>query len=472
MNNMLLHRRPARSASVALALTLLSGCASVQADRGFANVSNLVEPHVGQRPAWIRTAQERTELQRTLDDLRAKPLGVDEATSYALLNNRSLQSAYAELGLVAAEVAQASRLPNPGFAYKRLSGSGGDLEIERQFSLNVLGVLTLPIAASIERRRFDQGQLRAANEVVAFVADVRKAWYRAVAAQQAAAYAEQVREAAELRAEFARRLRAAGNWSALDQARQHALYAEIVARVARARLVAASERERLARLLGAWGEGLAFTLPDKLPDLPGEPREFGELEAQAIADRFDLRMGKAELEGLARALGLTSATRFVNVLEASYFRNTNSGQSRQTGYEISLEIPLFDWGDAKVARAEYTYMQAADRLAALAVKARSEVRESYLAYRTSYDVAKHFRDEVLPLRRHIAEEVTLRFNGMLISVFELLADTREQIASVIAALEAQREFWIAETTLRFVAVADMGDTGREMPSLGLSLSSD
>ena len=93
-------------------------------------------------------------------------------------------------------------------------------------------------------------------------------------------------------------------------------------------------------------------------------------------------------------------------------------------------------------------MLAVNRTADTAVRVRSEVREAYSAYRTTYDVAKHYRDEVVPLRKQISEEVLLRYNGMLASVFELLADSRDQITSVNGAIEAQRDFWIAETELQ------------------------
>ena len=93
-------------------------------------------------------------------------------------------------------------------------------------------------------------------------------------------------------------------------------------------------------------------------------------------------------------------------------------------------------------------MQAVNRVAETAVNARSEVREAYAAYRTAYDIARHYRDEIVPLRKRISEEKLLRYNGMLISVFELLADAREQVASVNAAIEALRDFWIAEADLQ------------------------
>ena len=159
-------------------------------------------------------------------------------------------------------------------------------------------------------------------------------------------------------------------------------------------------------------------------------------------------MAKRDAEATASALGLTKMTGFINVFDAGYINKNEPGKPRANGYEISLELPIFDWGGARVAKAESLYMQAVHRTADTAIRARSEVREAYSAYRTAYDLAKHYRDEVVPLRKKISDEVLLRYNGMLISVFELLADAREQIASVNASIEAQRDFWLAETDLQ------------------------
>jgi outer membrane protein TolC len=109
---------------------------------------------------------------------------------------------------------------------------------------------------------------------------------------------------------------------------------------------------------------------------------------------------------------------------------------------------LFDFGTARVARAEALYLQAVSRVAQAAVDAESELREAYAAYRTAFDTARHYRDEVVPLRKKISEETLLRYNGMLVSVFELLADAREQVAAVNAAMDATRDYWLAETDLQ------------------------
>jgi outer membrane protein TolC len=299
-----------------------------------------------------------------------------------------------------------------------------------------------------ERSRFEAAKSRAAAEALRVALDARKAWFGAVAAQENANYMEQVKEAAEASAELARRMAALGNFSKLDQAREQAFYAGAAADLARARHAALAARERLTRLLGLWGENLAFSLPERLPELPKEARPGGELEAQALAQRLDVQAAKRDTEALAGSLGLTKVTRFVSLLEFGLHSNSETDRPRQRGWEVELAIPIFDFGGARVARAERIYMQSVNRAAEAAIQARSEVREAYGAYRTAFDLARHYREEIVPLRKRISEEMLLRYNGMLASVFELLADSREQIVAVNAYIESLRDFWLAESDLQ------------------------
>jgi outer membrane protein TolC len=432
-----------RAVTVISAL-LLAGCASFSTDSGMDAVSALVKERAGQT---VRRSAETGESEPAIEQLLARPLTADTAVQIALMNNKGLQAALADLGIAEADRVQAGRLRNPGFTFGRLRG-GDDVEIDRSVMFDVVGLLTLPLRSGIEQRRFEQAKLQAASQAVQLAMDTRKAYFNAVAAQQTVQYMEQVGTAAEAGAELARRMARVGNWSKLDEAREQAFYAEATAQIARARHMATAAREQLTRLLGLWGEQASYRLPDRLPDLPQAPNEIADAEAQAIKQRLDLQMSKRDAEATASALGLTKATGFINVLDAGYMNKSETGKSRANGYEISLEVPIFDWGSARSAKAQALYMQAVHRTTDTAIRARSEVREAYSAYRTGYDLARHYRDEVVPLRKKISDEVLLRYNGMLIGVFELLADAREQIGSVNAAIEAQRDFWLAETDLQ------------------------
>jgi outer membrane protein TolC len=253
---------------------------------------------------------------------------------------------------------------------------------------------------------------------------------------------------------------AVGHFSKLDRMREQAFYADATAQLARARQQAVAERERLTRLLGLWGEDAQFQLPERMPDLPAAPRELPNAEQLAMEQRLDIQAARSDAEALAKSLGLTRVTRFVNEFELGVARVREDPEPTKKGYEIGVPIPLFDWGSGRVARAEALYMQAANRIAEAAINGRSEVREAYHGYRTTYDVAKHYRDEVVPLRKQISEEVVLRYNGMLASVFELLVDAREQVFAVSAYIDALREYWLADSDLQ------MATTGRSPGAMG------
>ena len=434
--------KPSHIAIIAAACALLAGCATFSPDGGMNAVSTMTKERTGQ------ALSPATHAQPVLAELLAKPLTADGAVlQIALLNNKGLHVSLAELGVAEADLVQAGRMRNQGFHFSRLRG-GDDVEIERGILFDLSSLLTIPMRSGIEQRRFEQAKLQAASQAVRLAAETRKAYFNAITAQQMATYAEQVNTAAQASAELAQRMARVGNWSKLDQAKEQMFYAEAIAYVARTRHNAIAAREQLTRLMGLWSDNIAYRLPERLPDQPPAPNDIIDLEAQAMRQRLDIQMARHDVEATANALGLTKATGFINVLDAGYINKSETGNPRSNGYAISLEVPIFDWSGARVAKAESLYMQAVHRTADIALRARSEVREAYSAYRTNYDLAKHYRNEIVPLRKKISDEVLLRYNGMLIGVFELLADAREQIDSVNAAIEAQRDYWLAETDLQ------------------------
>jgi len=458
--------KPLKRLGIILTAVLLAGCASFSQDGGLKDVSALAQERTGQAVQFNKTDADASAARAKVSELLKQPLSPDAAVNIALLNNQGLQASLSELGVAEADLVQAGRMRNPGFSFSRLRG-GEDIEIDRSIMFDIVGLLTIPFRSGIEQRRFEQAKLQAATKAVGLATDVRKAYFNAVASQQSAQYAEQVTTAAEASAELAQRMARAGNWSKLDQAREQAFYAEATAQLAKARQHAAAAREQLTRLLGLWGADAAYKLPDRLPDLPKTPNEMGNLESLAMQQRLDVQMAKRDAEATASALGLSKATGFINVFDAGYINRSETGKPRANGYEISLELPIFDWGGARTARAQATYMQAVHHTADTAVRARSQVREAYSAYRTNYDLARHYRDEVVPLRKKISDEVLLRYNGMLASVFELLTDAREQIGSVNASIEAQRDFWIAETDLQ-ASINGNGGVSTPMRATGSS----
>jgi outer membrane protein TolC len=425
---------------------LLGGCATFSDDGRFGPVADTAKKYTGQELRWARNPDELESIERRVAELLSQPLTADSAVQIALLNNRGLQATYQELGIAEAELVQASRLPNPGFSFARLK-RGHEVEYERTFSFDLGHLIALPLAAEMEGRRFEAIQRSVAMEMLQTASEARKAFYSAVAADQSVRYMLDVKETSDAGAELARRLAQAGNINKLQQAREHGFFSEAALNLARAQQVRTAARERLARALGLWGEQLNYRLPQRLPDLPNEPADQPDIEQIAMAQRLDVQSARLHLESTAKHLGLSKVTRFINVLEVGYEYNTSNEEPKQTGWEVAVEIPLFDFGTTRVARAEAVYMQWVHRAAKVAVDARSEVREAYDRYRSAYDIARHYRDDIVPTAKRISDESLLRYNGMLIGVFDLLADARAQIGAVASSIEALREFWVARADL-------------------------
>ena len=446
-NNILKLPRKRMLLLVPVALAL-GGCASFSQDGGFNSVEKTTQERIGKELKWAKTDADRSAIDQRVAELLGKPLSVDDAVQIALLNNKGLQASFYELGISEADLVQAGRLPNPHFSMLR-ARDGDEFKIEQAFTFNVFSLITMPQVVAIEQRRFAQVQRAITMQTLSLAAETRKAYYAAIAADQTLSYMEQVRRTAEAGAELGRRLAQVGNWSKLQQAREQSFYADAALNLARAGQAQIAAREKLTRLLGLWGERALFKLPQRLPDLPKVANDLPEVEQIAMEQRLDVQAAKLDTEALAKNLGLTKTTRFINALEFGPARVLEGQRSEpyKRGYEVSLELPLFDWGTAKVAKAEALYMQAVYRAAETAIDARSEVREAYQGYRSSFDIAQHYRDEIVPLRKRIAEENQARYNGMIIGVFELLADARAQISSVNSYIESLRDFWIAQADL-------------------------
>jgi outer membrane protein TolC len=439
-------RRPARASLVAAAAAALAACASVSPDAGMAPVVSRVSLELGEGPAKIVTPADAAAARGRVRSLLSRPLTADGAVRIALINNRGLQAKYNALGVSEAAYVEASLPPSPVVSLERVAGSG-DLDVERRLIADVLALLTLPQRAKVAETRFRAAQQRAVAATFGAAAEARRAWIRAVAARETAGFLETARSSAGVAAELSRKLGETGAATKLDQARAAALYAEVSTELAEARLEAEKTREALTRRLGLWGPDLDYTLPARLPALP-RLKPQGDVEAAALTRRVDIIADRLELDALAQEYGLTEQTRAISMLEvtgiANRARSAEGEKATPKGFEVAVQIPIFDFGKAQSAKARETYMGTVNRLLEKAVNARSEAREAYQTWRGRHDIARSYQTRVLPLRKIITEESLLRYNGMLVDAFELLTEARETVASNVAAIRAKRDFLLAD----------------------------
>lgn len=436
----------------AIALATLAGCATVSLEQNVARVNEEAKSFAEGQISLARTADEREQRAQAAQKLLQNILGQREAVQLALVNSPSLQALLAQGWAESADAAQVGRIANPVFSLERMV-AGDALELNRALSFGLLDILTLPSRQGIANRRIEAAHLRLSSDVVDQVTRVRQAWVRAVAAQQTLQYAKQVYESAAASAELARRMQAIGNFNRLTRAREQAFYADSGTRLATATHQVTAAREEFVRVLGLDAQqAQMLKLPDRLPELPKQALDPQGVATFATRNRLDIRLAQSTLDASARAQGLNMVTSMTDI-ELRAMRNTSTNsvageRSVARGYEIAVRLPIFDWGGMQRDAMNARTLAAANQLEATVRSAGSSLRESYSSYRTAYDIARHNRDEVIPLRKVISEENQLRYNGMIIGIFELLAESRDQVSTVMAAIGAEQQFWLADAALQ------------------------
>lgn len=399
--------------------------------------------------------------------LLGRSLTADAAVQIALLNNEGLQASYNELGISEAQYVQASLPLSPTVFLQKTVAPNGFAFTEAVIG-NLFALMTLPARRDIAETQFQAAQLRAIEATLRLTADVRRQYWRAVAAQELVRLLNEARGSAETSADLAKALGQSGAMNKLDQSRDFAFYAAISARLADGRVQEKVEHERLARLMGLWDRGSIYTLPARLPALPAKLTSSSLIEARAMERRVDLRLARTNLEIFAKTLGLTHATRYINALALGPLRDYEKtvGESPgaldradRYGVQITFDIPIYDFGEARTRDAQETYMQSAHLLAEKAVNVRSEVREAFIVYNGAFEVARLYQAQVEPLQNEILKQSLLQTSTMQTDVFVLVQDARTRILAQVTALNARREFWIAYTDL-CAAIIGGGIAGR------------
>lgn len=445
-----------RACAAAFAVAaLLTACKSLSPDGGMGMVALVAGQSLNKDVVRASSSADAQHAQAKVSRLLHAPLTADAAVQIALLNNPGLQAAYNRLGVAEAITVQMSRPPLPAFSFEHVSDSV-ELDIERKIIGSILALAVWPSRSKIAGVRFEQAQLQAAEETLRLAAETRRAYICAMASRQVLATLTATKTNADASAELAGKLKEAGALNRLDQARHQVFATEMATQLTAARQNATATQERLTRLMGLWGTDLGRLLPSSLPSLPSQSRNLASVEQEAMDRRVELAIAKLEVEALARSYGLTRHTRFINVLDASGISKTqkDKGERRADGggFDIVFEVPLYDFGRARVREAEQRYFEALNTLAEKAVNARSEAREAYGAYSAARVIVAKYMSEVLPLRETISAETELQYNAMQVDAFTLLETARATAAAKVASIEARRNFWLAYTDLSTVVL--------------------
>ena len=422
----------------------LVGCANVPKDAGFGEVQKVVATRTGHLVQWRGNTAADAAVDAAVFSALQQGLTADEAVQIALLNNLNLQATYQELGVAQANLVQAGLLKNPTLSFeRRLPGQAAVLDVFADF----LDLFFIPLRKRVAGAEFEAAKLRVADAVLMTAAQTRQAFYTLQGAEQMVEMRRSVAQATAASAEAAQRLREAGNITLLAFREEQKLAARAKLDLARAEAEVIEDRERLNVLMGLWGTSTDWKIASRLPALPATELSAQGLQSLAVSQRLDLGVAREEVEVAAQSLGLSRASRFVpNVNIGAHFEREADGVE-SVGPSIELPIPIFDQGQAVVARGGALLRQSQLRYAALAVEIRSEVRTAYSRMIAARDRVEYHQREVLPLAAQVVEQTQLQYNAMQTGVFQLLQAKQAQIEAGREYIETLREYWVARSEL-------------------------
>ncbi len=422
----------------------LAGCAHVDPNPAFRELANTVHLRTGKRVQWNRGTAQDAEAQAAVASLLRHPLTADTAVQVALLNNRNLQATYEELGIAQADLVEAGLLRNPIFTFeRRFPGQALEMDLLKEF----IDLLLLPLRKRIAAAQFEAAKLRVGHEILKTAAEVRAAFYEHQGDEQLVDLRKTVAEATERSAETALRMQQAGNLKNLDLATEQASHAQAKIELSKAQSEAVQTREKLNKLMGAFGAQTNWTVASRLPELPGGEVSTSQLESRAIQQRLDLAAARQEFIAQARSLGIARADAILQQAEVgAHYEREISGEYA-VGPSVNVPIPIFNQGQAAVARSSAKLRQSEQRYLALAADIRSDVRAARDKMLLSRRQVEYFKSTALPTRTRVTEESQLEYNAMQIGPFQLLQAKQEEVKTGADSVEALRDYWVARAEL-------------------------
>lgn len=439
-------RRAAEMKTILCFIIVLAAGTSPAAslDKSFNDVSSTVQLRTGKRVQWNRGTPQDAEAEAYIRSLLKRPLSANSVVQIALLNNHELQATYEEIGIAQADVIEAGLLRNPLFSIeRRWPGQALEAELVSQF----VDILFLPLRVRAAKAQLEAAKARVGNEILKTAAEVRAAFYEHQGNLQLGDLGVEIEKATAASAEAALQLHQAGNTRDLDLANEEALHVQAKLDLAKGQALAVESREKLNKLIGAWGDQTNWTIAPRLPDPPRSEIRLSGLESRAIEQRLDLAMLRLEALGQARTLGFARVQVIADQFEIGGRYVGEIDGMHSTGPRIRIPIPLFNFGQGAKARTEAKLRQLQQRYLGLAVQIRSDVRLARDRMLNARTIVDYSRATVLPLRHRVVEESQLQYNGMQISLFDLLRAKQEEVNAARQSVEAQRDYWVARAEL-------------------------
>lgn len=442
-----------------LGLTILgtAGCVQVQPRPDFEKARELVNESTGMQEIFDPSKPTLTdeEVAAILDG----GLALDETLRLALLNSRSLQAEFQEIGVAHADWVQSRLLSNPSLeVLLRFPTDGGSSILEAFLGGEFLEIWRIPVHSEAARKRLDSTVLEVARSAGELLTEARKAYYLAVAKEELHRVARESAELADRSFQAVRTLHDAGAADAFDESLAQAplLGAELAERAAR---IEANEAKRgLAKLISIERAFEGIVLTDPLPELSDTGLDSEFLVAEALKSRLDLRAFDNAVEALESQVRLERRKAWGDVGAGVSFQEQGAADGSDViGPGLSFTLPIFDQNQAQVAKAEFRLEQLNKMREAAQIAVAQDVRSGADRVDSALSDLEFYREAVLPQTQRSLDLAEESYSAGRTSILALVEMQRQL-------LDARR----SHVTLQLEAAASAAELER---ALGAPLAS-
>lgn len=440
-----------------MTLSFFTGCSTLSQNDVFDSVNELTTVRGSENLQWIKTPAEAQSVHESVNHLLSQSLTQKNAVRIALINNRSLQQTYEQIGLSQSELVQAGLMSNPLLGYS-IGRGGGVTTSTLSVDVAFLDLLWIPLRRELGGLALEETKFRVGDEVLKTARDTKKAYVDARIAQEKMALYRSVLTSHEASLQLAIRQHTAGNLSKRDFLKIQNAYEQARLESMKLGRENAMVREALTKILGLYGMQTNYVL-DTQPFVLNAPLMSDKgLEGVAIVNRLDMNTAIKALDYAAVQAGYTKKTRLLHEVELSGESEKTTNADRFNTFGIKIPLPIFDFGQGLTSKAQALYNQSLHHLYEVAITIRSEVRIGYAQARYTYDMAREYDEVIVKTNQQILQETQLFYNGMLDGIYELLDDQRRYGQVKIEALEALGEYKKAQADLEYTLGGDYNGT--------------
>lgn len=423
--------RTARTATIVLLFCLfcLVGCQTAPPAPDRTTVATHLTQRVGHTlPDHTTPGQLALPPGASLDD----GITEDEAIAIALWNNATFQELLADLGIARGDLIQAGLLPNPEFVY---FFGVPDKPFKYAFELPIEALWLRPIRVKSAAREADRTADRLAQAGLDLMRDVRQAYADVLLAKERVRVAE---EGVKLRgrvAELAEKRLKAGDISPQEAAtaRIDALQAQQDA--ARIGYDVPVAEERLRNLMGIGP--LRGPLPlDPLPPPTSQTFDPDALTESAMASRPDALAAAEAVAAVEARLRFARLgwVRLLGVADATSGKN-----GHEFGPALRFTLPIFNWNQGNIARAEAELEKAVRNQQTVAYQIILDVQQAYLQYRQASAELEVLTTKVRPEVLALITRAQGAYQEGNVAIFIVLEATRQLLDNELRQAQLQAD---------------------------------